>query len=431
MRFGKLISLVGHHVILVTVLAVGATESFGQTEQILYRFKGSSDSGHPSAGLVADKSGNLYGTNSGFQIDCGTVFELEKPTSVGSPWTENILHSFSCDNDGTPYDALIFDAAGNLYGTTFFNSMGSVFELSPPATQGGAWTETVLHSFTAKNGDGGGSVASLVMDKAGNLYGTTENGGILSGNCNGSDGCGVVFEFEPPTAQGGSWTEVILYSFHDRNDGKVPAAGVTLDQSGDLYGTTFYGGPANLGTVFKLVAPSAPGDPWKEHVLYTFTGEGDGGAPAANLILRDNNLYGTAEGTSADGNCAVTGGCGVVFELSPPSGGGKSWVESTLYAFTAGTDGRQPIAPVIFDKAGNLYTTTSFGGGTAQNGIVAELSPPSTQGDPWTESVLWRFEGGSDGSFPAGGLILDPSGNLYSTTYIGGDGYGTVFRVKP
>jgi uncharacterized repeat protein (TIGR03803 family) len=424
---------VGSRLVLVAVLtAAGATLASGQTENVLYRFKGHSDNGYPTAGLVSDKAGNFYGTTSGFQIGCETVFELVKPTSPGSPWVEEVLHTFSCNNEATPYDAPIIDEAGNLYGTTFDNSVGSVFELTPPATQGGVWAETVPHSFTGQtgDGDGAGSVASLVMDKAGNLYGTTENGGNKSGPCASTGGCGVVFELTPPATQGGTWSEVILRAFNV-TDGQVPAAGVTLDQAGNLYGTTFYGGPSEVGVIFKLAKPATEGEAWKETVLYNFTGTGDGGYPAGNLVLHGNNLYGTAVGDSEGSEeCGSASDCGVIFELSPPPTQGAPWTENTLYAFTRGTDGIAPYAAVIFDHAGNLYTTTN-NGGQSNNGTVVELSPPTAQGSAWTESILWRFGGRTDGANPEGSLILDPAGNLYSTTRTGGNGYGTVFRIKP
>jgi uncharacterized repeat protein (TIGR03803 family) len=411
----------------VVLLFIAARPAACQTETVLYSFKGGSDSGAPAAGLVSDKAGNLYGTTSGFQVGCGTVFELVKPTSSGRPWVENVILAFSCvGTEETPEDALIIDQSGNLYGTTYGNGLGSVFKLAPPTAQGGTWTETVLHAFTGRNGEGGGSAASLVMDKSGNLYGTTEKGGSKCG-------CGVVFELSPPAVQGANWTESILLSFNGGDSGASPAAGLTLDSSGNLYGTTLYGGSLGFGIIFKLAPPATQGQAWKETNLYNFTSEGDGGWPAANLVLRGDNLYGTAVG-SIDG-MACQPNCGVIFELSPPSAPGAPWTENTLYAFTGGSDGASPYAPAVFDKAGNLYTTAFFRG-QFDYGTVVELSPPTAQGAPWQESVLWSFDGGADGGDPSGGLIFDPLGNLYGTTYDGGRkcGYvycGTVFRIKP
>jgi len=432
MQPGKFILELSSRLVTLAVLAVaGTTVASSQTDNVLYRFKGSSDSGIPRAGLVTDKAGNLYGTTSGFQIGCGTVFELVKPVSVGNPWTEDLIHTFSCNNDATPYDGLIIDSAGNLYGTTFDNSEGSVFELSPPATQGGAWTETVLHSFTGANGDGAGSVASLIMDSAGNVYGTTENGGIRTGQCSSTDGCGVVFELTPPASQGGAWTETIVRSF-DGPDGQVPAAGVVFDGK-SLFGTTFYGGTNGVGVVFRLLPPAVQGEAWKENVLYNFTGVNDGGYPAANLVVHGGNLYGTAVG-GPEGIDVGTGTCqcGALFELSPPATQGGAWTETTLHLFTGGTDGGAPYAAVVFDQVGNFYTTTYIGG-TSNEGTVAEFSPPTEVGGAWTETILANFQGGNDGSYPAGSLIFGPSSELYSTTSFGGAqcSCGTVFRVRP
>jgi len=426
MKHEKSTLRIGSHLAMAVVVTfLGATLAAGQTQTVLYRFEGGTDSGDPAAGLVSDKAGNLYGTTEAFQIGCGTVFELVRPTSPGSQWIEEVIYAFYCENDGTPEDALIIDQAGNLYGTTYHNGLGSVFELSPPATQGGAWTETVLHSFTQRSGDGGGSVASLAMDNAGNLYGTTEKGGS-------EHDCGIVFELSPPVVQGGQWTEAILLRFNGGIGGAVPAAGLARDQAGNLYGTTFYGGTAGFGVIFKLAPPANQGGAWKETNLYNFTGT-DGGYPAANLLLRGGDLYGTAVGSIEGNSCEPS--CGVIFELSPPSTPGAPWTHMTLYAFAGGSDGVSPYAPVVFDQAGNLYTTTSFGG-HSENGTVVELSPPSEPGTPWMETILWRFEGGTDGANPSSSLIFDPEGNLYGTTDNGGSencdfGCGTVFRIKP
>jgi uncharacterized repeat protein (TIGR03803 family) len=418
--------------ISTTLIVIAATSLFAvaQTENVLYRFKGGADSGLPDAGLIKDEAGNFYGTTSGFRLGCGTVFELKKPTGSRQPWTEQILYTFTCENEGTPWAALIMDSAGNLYGTTYFNAQGNVFELSPPAVQGGAWTETVLHTFTAKNGDGGGSVASLAMDAAGSLYGTTENGGSDSGDCRSSNGCGVVFELAPPGTQGGAWTETIIHTFHGV-DGDIPAAGVTLDRAGNLYGTTFYGGSSKVGVVFRLTLKDGA---WHESVLHNFAGGNDGANPAANLVLRGDTLYGTTVGSVEGGGCQGSS-CGTVFELSPPAVVGDNWTINTLYAFLGGADGASPYASVVFDPSGNLYTTTNFGGASSY-GTVTELSPPAVLGNPWTETILYSFTNGIDGGRPEGNLLLNPSGVLFSTTNSGGDKCasdgtcGTVFQLK-
>ena len=314
-------------------------------------------------------------------------------SSVGN---ETVLYSFTGTNgDGAqPTAGLIMDSAGNLYGTTQFGGVtscfsdrippgcGTVFKLDPSGN------ETVLHSFTGTNGDGANPAASLIMDSAGNLYGTTQLGGITSGNCPNSGtnttapppvGCGTVFKLDP------SEHETVLYSFTLTNgDGAQPVAGLIMDSAGNLYGTTPYGGvtsssclvfvtgppiPPGCGTVFKL-DPSG-----HETLLHSFTGtNGDGAQPVAGLIMDSaGNLYGT-----------VAASAGTVFRLEP------SGHETVLHSFTGSPDGEDPVAGVIMDSAGNLYGTT-YGGGSAGDGTVFRLEPP----------VDFSFGPGSGGSTSA------------------------------
>jgi uncharacterized repeat protein (TIGR03803 family) len=218
----------------------------GWTETVLHSFNNNGTDGYsPWGGLTIDALGNLYGTTAaGGAYNQGTIFELT-PTASGS-WTETLLHSFN-DNgtDGSrPYDTLIFDASGNLYGATELGGTynhGAVFELTPKV--GGGWTEKVLHSFDENGVDGYDPWAGLVLDAAGNLYGTTLGGGASS--------CGVVFKLTP--ASGGSWTEKIMHSFtSEPTDGCAPRAGLTFDASGNIYGTTNAGGANGGGTVFEI-----------------------------------------------------------------------------------------------------------------------------------------------------------------------------------
>ena len=266
-------------------------------EQVLHSFnQNGTDGFYPSAGLIFDAAGNLYGTTpaggSGCvpYFGCGTVFELTPTAYVG--WTERVLYSFcvgNCDDGSQPFAGLIFDAAGNLYGTTHrgggFN-LGTVFKLSPNGN--GGWTETVLHSFSYGT-DGIYPSAGLIFDATGNLYGTTTEGGTGSG-C-GNDGCGTVFELSPNG--NGGWTETVLYSFCSQTnctDGATPVAGLILDAVGNLYGTTNAGGnffsncPYLCGTVFKL-SPNGNGG-WTETVLHSFGSFADGASPYAGADLR-------------------------------------------------------------------------------------------------------------------------------------------------
>ena len=350
---------------------------------------------------------------------------LVTSTWAATNWNEKVLHNFN--NNGTdghfPSAGLILDAAGNLYGTTYVGGAygyGMVFELTPAA--GGGWTEQVLHSFDYNGTDGGYPYAGLIFDKNGNLYGTTDVGGDLA--CNAPYGCGTVFQLTP--AAGGGWNEKVLYSFEGNPDGADPYAGLIFDAAGNLYGTTSYGGTYRncrygCGTVFELT-PAAGGG-WTETVLHSFDGNPDGANPLFGGLIFDaaGNLYGT---TYQGGTYSY----GTVFELTPPAGGG--WTEKVLYSFNNdGMDGVWPESGPIFDAAGNLYGTTRQGG-TYGGGTVFELTP--TPGGGWTEQVLHYFGNGMDGVIPYAGLIFDAAGNPYGSTEGGGDyGDGTVFELTP
>jgi len=412
-------------------------------EEILYNFDLTGLSGRYSvAGLVRDAEGNLYGTTSqGGKGKAGTVFKLS-PQSGGN-WTVKLLHDFSEDDakGSQPVAGVILDAAGNLYGTTqaggavtgacYPGGCGTVFELSPQA--GGGWSEKVLYSFLGKP-DGNLPTSSLAFDSAGNLYGTTQEGGDYTlGECD-SVGCGTVFELSSQSE--GGWTEKVLYNFQGNPDGSSPRAGLVLDAAGNLYGTTFGGGNAtcylgDCGTVFELVRK--PGNSWIEKLRYSFRGQPDGYAPAAGLIFdAAGNLYGSTAGGGASTSTCLFTGCGTVFELMPKSG--LIWAEEILYTFLGPqSDGDGPSG-IVFDPTGNLYGTT-YGGGSRALGTVFELSPQS--GGIWSETLLHSFRGfHTDGRNPYAGVILDPAGNLYGTTGYGGNGTcisgcGTVFKVTP
>jgi len=424
--FTKKLSL---RLILALVIAAAPlmtiTRAAAQEESVLYSFDKVSQ---PYAGLVFDASGNLYGTTLfGGDYGYGSVFELLPQADGG--WSEQTLHSFNKKGgDGFyPVAGLVLDAAGNLYGTAqeggVYQHFGIVFELV--RNENGSWDEEILHSFNLNGRDGVHPLAGLIFDAAGNLYGTTAYGGIYAN--------GTVFELLPKP--GGGWGEKILHNFfNNAADGVTPYAGLILDASGSLYGTTAFGGAycvgdGGCGTVFKL-GRKAGGD-WAEQILHSFNMNGaDGVHPYGGLIFDPSgNLY----GTTADGGVYNDG---TVFGLSVKAGGG--WSEKILHHFSdAGTDGDQPLAGLIMDAAGNLYGTTSYGGdGTCINGCgtVFELLPSA--GESWTEETLHSFpDNGVDGDRPYyAPVIFDASGNLYGTTYAGGSspsGGGTVFEVTP
>jgi len=323
------------------------------SETTLHGFDGTDGSGS-TAGLTFDVAGNLYGTTQvGGPRYYGTVFELMP--QPGGTWTESVLHSFHSGDKGgcCPYSGVVIDDAGNLYGTT----NGGAYELSPGSD---GWTQTILHAFLGQHGDGYLSAAGVILDPAGNLYGTTEHGGG-SKNCGG--GCGTVYKLHP--LPDGSWKETILHSFGARYDGAFPGVGaLILDKSGNLYGTTDVGGPGGYGTVFKLTQRS--NGHWKETILYSFTGGANGNNVSAGVVMgKAGELYGTTIG--GGGQC----GCGVVYKVAR-QGKGK-WKLTVLHRFT-GYDGAQPDANLILDSKGNLYGTTATGG-AGGHGVAFELTP--------------------------------------------------------
>src|ERR1019366_9536867 len=248
---GKTLSIGLRAVLAIIAATLFVTSTWAQThEQVLHSFGNGTDGANPQAGLIVDAAGNLYGTTvGGGTYGYGTVFELTPNGSGG--WTEKVLYSFCsqayCPDGSEPYAGLIFDAVGNLYGTTLDGGTnwfgGTVFELTPAG--GGSWTETVLHSFNKNGTDGANPYAGLIFDAVGNLYGTTEEGGTY--------GYGTVFELTP--AAGGVWTEKVLHNFNNNGtDGGTPYAGLIFDAARNLYGTTAGGGTYYSGTVFRVNA---------------------------------------------------------------------------------------------------------------------------------------------------------------------------------
>jgi uncharacterized repeat protein (TIGR03803 family) len=392
--------------LLVLVTLVFDASSWGASKTLFEFTVGKGDGLRPLAGLIFDQSGNLYGTTSrGGAHGGGTVFKLT-PNGDGT-WTESVLYSFKAGNDGaSPHAGVIFDQAGNLYGTTAVggpSNAGTVFKLTP---NGGRWTESVLYGFSGGS-DGSQPEAGLILDAGGNLYGTTVGGGAHAG--------GTVFKLTPNA------TESVLYSFCSVTkcrDGMGPAAGLIFDQAGNLYGTTRLTGPKGNGVVFKL-APNAQGG-WTESVLHSFTGGNDGSQPVGGLIFdASGNLYGTT----------WLGGihlAGIAFKLTPNANG--TWKETVLRSFTRSTGGGNPAAGLIFDQPGNVYGTTMLGGPHG-HGVAFKLTP-TAQG-AWHETVLVYFDGHL-GVFPHGDLILDAAGNLYGTTFgLGSFFQGSVFEITP
>jgi hypothetical protein len=428
-----------------SLLLIASSASALQLETVLYAFRNPASGANPVSSLVADAKGNLYGTTtSGGNIrgggycsmGCGTVFELSPPVPPRTKWTETVLHNFAGEpKDGcNPQSGLILDSAGNLYGTTLACgsgiNTGTVYELSPPHA-GGTWTETVVFNFPSDESyEGGQPAGGLVIDAKGNLYGVTTYGAPSGLN-------GVIYQLAPPQATGGTWTQTILYSF--QQNAYLPFSGLVRDNKGNLYGTTEYGGTGSCddhngtgcGTVYRLSPPEKRGGSWVFDILYSFANHGDGQGyyPVASLAIdRKGVLYGTTEiGVKCTGN---------VFQLVPPSRSHGDWTENILYAFGKQPDGADPGAGVVLDNAGRVYGTTQEGGAHCIDGgcgTVFELTPPSRTGAAWKEK-LYSFDG-KDGSFPSANLVI-LGGKIYGTTLYGGGNpnrgtdNGLVFAIK-
>lgn len=405
--------------VIILLLAAAASPARAKT---IYVFQGGDDQ-HPDAPLIADAAGNLYGTTAGYNFTSGTVFQLTPPATSGGDWSETVVYKFpGYTGDGyAPTAAVIFDKAGSLYGTTFYGgayNSGTVFKLTPPSVPGGAWAESVIYSFGLQAGDGVGP-NGLNFGRDGSLYGTTVYGGLF----------GVGTGFQLKQASNGSWTEKILYTFTGSSDGSEPMYGggsLISDVKGNLYGETVFGGSGN-GVVFELSPPTTPSEPWAETVLHQFLSSGDGLGPKGGLAFDSaGNLYGTTSGGGGSG-------FGTIFQLSPVADG--TWSENILYSFSGGSDGAAPWSSLVLDKSGNLYGTTLAGGGYAL-GTLFELTPPIAPGGLWTETILHAFRATIlDGVDPNAGVTFR-NGVLYGTTQFGGntgcvfpEGCGTVFAV--
>ena len=432
----------------------------------LYSFPGE-EGAFPEAGVVLN-NGNLFGTTYSGGTGWGSVFELAAPVAPSTAWTIHQLYAFTgLNGDGAnPRAGVTFSSRGVIYGTTEQGGAfgyGTVFSLTPAG--GGAWTYAVIYSFTGQNGDGANPETGLVLTPKGLFYGTTAAGGAA--------GYGTVFAMTP--AVGGIWTESVLHSFAGAPggcgtsgqpvcDGANPLGGLTLvPASGVLFGTTYGGGTAGWGTVFRLVQV---GSVWNETVLWSFNGAFsgvgenpptpcgtsgqpvcDGGAPDGNVVV--NAATGALVGTTTLGGnpagCPQGGyeqGCGAIYQLTPPVAPSTTWTESLLFAFTgAPQDGMLPASNIVMPSGTSpLYGTTFAGGAAGTNvcfpqsytgcGIVYTLRPPVAPSTTWTKADVGVFTGNNGGG--PNGVILSPAGGvLYGTTYDGGlsGGYGTIFQL--
>lgn len=386
-------------------------------------------------------SGALYGTtySGGGSPGWGTVYQLSPPTMPGGLWTESLLYTFQGGADGAnPEAGLIIGANNILYGTTVYGGTlgyGTVFQLVPPTSPGGAWTETAIYSFQGGT-DGANPQSGVLAGSTGILYGTTTYGG--------SAGFGTVFQLVPPTSSGAPWKETLIYTFLGGADGANPMTNLLIDKNNVLYGTTYQGGTPGWGTVFQLI----PGTPWKEKVLYSFTGLTDGGGPESPLVKGPGgSFYGATfwAGNATSVGCTLGGfaaGCGTVYQLKPPSVAGGKWTLGVVYAFKGtGTDGAHPFQAMTTNTGGSIYLTTYSGGSSTDLcfghsgypgcGTIFQFKPPSSSGGTWTKILLHTF-GGPDGGGP-NGVFFSTAGTLYGTTYLGGNARsdGTAFELMP
>jgi uncharacterized repeat protein (TIGR03803 family) len=405
--------------------------------KIIYSFQGGADGEYPYSDLAIDAAGNLYGTTSQGGIDCGgygcgTVFELAH-TKDG--WTHQVLHKFASTSlrsspDGSyPTAGVVFDSSGNLYGTTESggkSGCGTVFKLAPNSN--GGWQESILYAFGC-NPDGRQPNGDLVFDSQGNLYGTTFGGGTGTGFCGGSDsaffGCGTAFRLS--LNPDGSWSETTIYNFQGSPDAAIPVDALVPDGKGGFYGASEYGGagpcstghgefdpPDGCSAVFELT-PSGAG--WTESVIYSFfRGRGFARNPSGGFIVGGPNvLFGAS---SSGGN-----GFGSIFRLEDS---GKGWNQDILHRFYGDPDGRGPVGRLAKGSQNTWFGVTRSGGANRDGTVFALISTKAG----WEERVLFNFESGPD--FPEAGPAVDSQGHVYGTTLEGGSkSYGSVYEVIP
>ena len=358
------------------------------------------------------------------------ILLLASTTLIGQAQTLTTLHNFTGGADGgMPWAGLTIDRGGNLYGTTFQggNGFGTVYKL---AQKNGNWTIAPLYKFNGGN-DGANPVAPVILGPNGTLYGTTVGGGGTSNTCNSPYpvGCGIVFNLAPrpsiPPSPLTPWNETVLYRFQGTTDGAYPGYGdLTFDSAGNIYGTTSQAGVSSA-QCFPLGCGvvfklTHSGQGYTESVIYSFTGGTDGSWPVGAVVF---NSTGEAYTTAGSLNPSGANGGGTVIELTPSGGG---WTETTIHNFTPGTDGSSPWSGVILDSSGNLYGTTSTNG-SGGGGTVFELMPSGGGG---VYNVLQSFSGSGNSPGPLRRLVMDSAGNLYGTTFAdGAHGLGSVFKL--
>jgi uncharacterized repeat protein (TIGR03803 family) len=394
-------------VFVLSAIVVLTAHAAASTTKILYSFAGGANGEYIDSDLVTDAAGNIYGSSvQGGTFGGGTVFEVT-PAGV-----HTVLYNFTGGADGgEPYKGVTLDAQGNLYGTAVTGGAGSceggcgvVYELTHSA---GIWKQSVIHTFTGGN-DGSGPGSGVAFDKQGNIYGTTPTGG--------AKGQGVIYELKPGST---GWSLNVIHTFTGGADGAGGSAGrLIFDAAGNIYGVATVGGVNGDGTVFELTLIAGK---WQLKTLYAFKDQPDGALPYGGLIFdKSGNLYGTTYYAGANDD-------GTVYKLTRS---GNAWTETVLYSFKGGTDGSSPISNLVSDAAGNLYGTTSDGGAGCSCGVIFKMTP-KTNGS-WTESVAYRFPGTPNPGFAYNGMVVDFSWNFYGTSVHGGaTNDGTIYKFTP
>jgi uncharacterized repeat protein (TIGR03803 family) len=321
---------------------------------VLYSFTGGADGGEPYKGVTLDREGNLYGTavtggSGSCEGGCGVVYKL---TNSGGTYTQTVIHAFTGEHDGSgPGARVTVDRSGEVYGMTPTGGgygLGTIYKISP--RQDGNWTFRVVHTFTGGADGGSGSAGRMIL-RDGHLYGAATTGGIS----------GVVFALTPRGV--GEWHFRTIYSFAGQADGSFPYGALLFGRSGNIYGTTYYGGTNNIGAVYELY--SRPGGEWAEKVLYSFQGGSDGSSPISNLVFDNTgNLY----GTTSEGGL----GSGTIFKLSPAGGG--QWTETVVHPFQGPPDGAFSYNGMVVDQFGNFYGATVHGGDN-DDGSIYKFTP--------------------------------------------------------
>lgn len=403
--------------ITLLMLALAALPAASQTFTTLYTFAATDKAASPPLTIGSD--GSLFGAQTyGGALGQGSIFQLSPPLVAGGAWTETVIYNFQGGNDGSFPFGLVMDKGGNLYGTTAFGGTvgscksgeGTAFKLKPPAIAGGAWVKRIMHGFCQSNGDGYGVQAPLFVDSKGVVWGTNAYGGKYAQ--------GTVFQIK---SQGSGFVESILYNFnYSAGDGLIPDSAIVMDLAGNIFGTTVESEPHGTGGTTWELSPPATSGLWTEAIAYKFHGvDGIGTNPAGAIVLdKSGNLYGAAQGGGANHY-------GAIYQLMPPSAGQTTWSYANLWSFLNDGNGEEPASLIANPATGSLYGTTQLTGNDVGCGVAYQLDPPAVAGGSWQYKVLHKFSS-AEGCEALGQLVRDSAGHLY-----GGTQGGTVFEITP